>query len=279
MVLEKTLESPLDSKEIKPVNLKGNLNTHWKDWRWSWSSNTLATWCEEPTHWKNPWCWQRLRTGGEESDRGWDEWDEMVEWDHRWVWVLGDSEGQGSLVCCSPRGLKESDMTCRLNNNNKILEEAGDSSRLTFLQLNFSAFYRCRNWKKGYRSSSVRPGVVQTAPDWSKIHNKASKSPGEQPEFSVSPRGWGRRLSPTHNQQGISFPEPTNEPRTQASALSWLKLPGAWLTHCSLTSAGLSLSLSLKGPLSLIPQPHRQNRRTFASVALRSGMKFGEQGS
>ena len=45
MVLEKTLESPLDSKEIKPVNLKGNkpLNIHWKDWWWSWSSNTLAT--------------------------------------------------------------------------------------------------------------------------------------------------------------------------------------------------------------------------------------------
>ena len=50
-VLEKTLESPLDSKEIKESILKEiNLNIHWKDWCWSWSSNTLATWCEELTH-------------------------------------------------------------------------------------------------------------------------------------------------------------------------------------------------------------------------------------
>ena len=64
IVLEKTLESPLDSKEIKTVNPKGNqLNIHWKDWCWSWSSNILATWCEEATHWKRPWYWERLRAG------------------------------------------------------------------------------------------------------------------------------------------------------------------------------------------------------------------------
>ena len=40
------------------------LNIHWKDWCWSWNSNTLATWCEELTHWKRPWCWERLRVGG-----------------------------------------------------------------------------------------------------------------------------------------------------------------------------------------------------------------------
>ena len=51
VVLEKALESPLDSKEIKPVNPKGNqpwIFIHWKDW--CWSANTLATWCEQPTH-------------------------------------------------------------------------------------------------------------------------------------------------------------------------------------------------------------------------------------
>ena len=49
MVL-KTPESTLDCKEIKAVNPKGSRhwNIHWKDWRWSWSSNILATWCEEP---------------------------------------------------------------------------------------------------------------------------------------------------------------------------------------------------------------------------------------
>ena len=74
VVLEKTLESPLDSKEIKPVDSKGNptLSIHWKDWCWSWSYNTLATWCEVSTHWKRPWCWGRLRAGGEEGNRWWD---------------------------------------------------------------------------------------------------------------------------------------------------------------------------------------------------------------
>ena len=41
---------------------KSTLNIHWKDW--CWSSNTLATWYEELTHWKRPWCWERLRSGG-----------------------------------------------------------------------------------------------------------------------------------------------------------------------------------------------------------------------
>ena len=53
---------------------KSTLNIHWKDWCWSWSSNTLATWFEELTHWKRPWCWERLKAGGEGDDSGWDVW-------------------------------------------------------------------------------------------------------------------------------------------------------------------------------------------------------------
>ena len=52
------------------------LNIQWKDWCWSWSSNTLATWCKEPTHWKGPWCWERLKAGGEASTTWW-----------TWVWA------------------------------------------------------------------------------------------------------------------------------------------------------------------------------------------------
>ena len=86
VVLEKTLESPLDWKEIKPVNLKSVLNIHWKDWCWGWTSNTLATWCEELIHWKRHWCWDRLKTGGEGDDRGWDGWTTSpTQW--TWVWV------------------------------------------------------------------------------------------------------------------------------------------------------------------------------------------------
>ena len=70
VVLEKTFESPLDSKEIKPVNpRKSTLNIHWKDWCWSSSSNILATWFRELNHWKRLWCWERLRAGGEGDDR------------------------------------------------------------------------------------------------------------------------------------------------------------------------------------------------------------------
>ena len=70
-VLEKTLESPLDCKgnPTSPSWRRSVLNIHWKDWCWSWNSNTLATWCKEPTHWKRPWCWERLKARGVGDDR------------------------------------------------------------------------------------------------------------------------------------------------------------------------------------------------------------------
>ena len=53
---------------------KAILNIHWKEWCWSWRSNILAIWCEELTHQERTRCWERLRAGGEEGDRGWDRW-------------------------------------------------------------------------------------------------------------------------------------------------------------------------------------------------------------
>jgi len=61
---------------------KSVLNSHWKDWCWSWNSNTLATWWEELTHWKRPWWWERLKAGGEVDKR--------MKWmasPTRWTWV------------------------------------------------------------------------------------------------------------------------------------------------------------------------------------------------
>ena len=55
-------------------------------WCWSWNSNTLATWCEELTHLKRPWCWERLKMEGEGDDRGWDGWMASPIW-WTWVWV------------------------------------------------------------------------------------------------------------------------------------------------------------------------------------------------
>ena len=67
-----------------------NLNIHWKGWCWSWNSNTLATWCKELTPWKRPWCWERLKAGGEGNDRGWDGWmASLTRW--TWVWVSSGS--------------------------------------------------------------------------------------------------------------------------------------------------------------------------------------------
>ena len=68
-------------KEINP-------DYHWKDWCWSWNSNTLATLYEELTHWKRFWCWERLKAGGEGYDRRWDGW---MGSPTRWTWVWASS--------------------------------------------------------------------------------------------------------------------------------------------------------------------------------------------
>ena len=58
----------------------------WRDWCWSWNSNTLANWCEELTHLKRPWFWERLRAGGEGDNGGWGGWmASPTQW--TWVWV------------------------------------------------------------------------------------------------------------------------------------------------------------------------------------------------
>ena len=95
-------------KEINPDIL-------WRKWYWSWSSNTLATWCEELTHLKRPWCWEGLGAGGEGTTE-----DEMAGWHHRlngygFGWTLEVGDGQGGLACCGSWGHKELDTTEQLN--------------------------------------------------------------------------------------------------------------------------------------------------------------------
>ena len=80
----------LDCEESWTLKNWSLLGVHWKDWCWSWNFNTLATWCEELTHWKRPWCWERLRAGGEGADRGWDGWmASPTQW--TWIWVNSES--------------------------------------------------------------------------------------------------------------------------------------------------------------------------------------------
>ena len=123
VMLGKTLYSPLDSKEIKPVNLKG-------DHSWIFIGGTDAE-AEAPILWppdpKNWLTGKDLMLGKIEGRRrrGWQ--DKMVGWHHQLNGhefghgqATGDGEGQGSLVCCSPWGCKDLDTTERLNNNNKM---------------------------------------------------------------------------------------------------------------------------------------------------------------
>ena len=76
----------LQGDPTSPFWRRSVLGVHWKDWCWSWNSNTLATWCGELTHLKRPWCWERLRARGEGDARGWDSWmASPTQW--TWVWV------------------------------------------------------------------------------------------------------------------------------------------------------------------------------------------------
>ena len=122
MVLEKTLESPLDCKEIQPV--------HSEDQPWDFFGGNDAK-AEAPVLWPphaKSWLIGKGSDAGmdwEQEEKGTTE-DEMAEWHHRlygheFVQTLGDSEGQGSQVCCSPQGRQESDRTKQLSNNNSTL--------------------------------------------------------------------------------------------------------------------------------------------------------------
>ena len=117
VVLEKTLESPLDCKEIKPVNPTG-------DQSWIAIERTDAE-AETPILWpldvKNWLIWKDPDAGNDwrQEEKGSTE-DEMVGWHHRLYGneleqAPGVADGQGGLVCCPPRGCKESDTTVGLN--------------------------------------------------------------------------------------------------------------------------------------------------------------------
>ena len=126
VVLEKTPRSPLDSKEIKPVNRKGHQSWIFigrTDWSWSWSSNILATWYEELTHWKRPWCWEKLKAEGEGGNRGWNGWAASPT---QWTWVWTNSRRwwrTGKSGIRSPWNHKELDTILQLNSNNNCVSQ------------------------------------------------------------------------------------------------------------------------------------------------------------
>ena len=99
-VWEDSWESLGQQDQTSQSQRKLVLNIHWKDWCWSY--NILATWCEERTHWKRPWWWERLKAGGQGGDRGWDGWmASLTLW--TWVWV-----SSGSWWCTGKPGVLQS---------------------------------------------------------------------------------------------------------------------------------------------------------------------------
>ena len=95
-------EDSLQGDPTSQSKRKSVLGVLWKDWCWGWNSNTLATSCEELTHWKRLWCGEGLG----QKEKGMTE-DEMAGWHHRFdgrefEWTLGFGDEQGGLVCCRP---------------------------------------------------------------------------------------------------------------------------------------------------------------------------------
>ena len=111
------LRVPWTERRSNQSILKENtiLGVLWKDWCWSWNSNTLATWCKEGTHWERLWCSKRLKAGGEGDNRGWDYWmASPTQW--TWVWVNSRSWwSTGRPGMLQSMGHKESDTTEWLN--------------------------------------------------------------------------------------------------------------------------------------------------------------------
>ena len=141
VVLEKTIESPLDSKKIKLVNLKGNQP-------WIFIGKTDAE-AEAPVLWP-PDAKSWLIGKDPDSGKGWGQEekgateDEIVGWHHQldgheFERALGVGDGQGSLACCSPWSHKELDTTEWLNNNNRTLRAPAASPECTFLVTSWKA--------------------------------------------------------------------------------------------------------------------------------------------
>ena len=78
----------LSSSSSFQMVVTGLTGSKFRDWCWSWSSNTLARRCEEPTHWKRPWRWERQKAGEESDDRGQDGW---MASPTQWTWVWASS--------------------------------------------------------------------------------------------------------------------------------------------------------------------------------------------
>ena len=134
--------------------MKSVLNIHWKDWFWSWNSNTWATWCKELTHWKRPWCWERLKAGREGDERRWGGWMTYLT-QQRWVWVnSGSWWWTGKPGELQSLGHKVSDVTEWLNWTELISHLWVSHFKLLFLK---DVKFRSSTWTNGTVNAMIKP--------------------------------------------------------------------------------------------------------------------------
>ena len=135
-VMEKTLKSPLDCKEIRPINPKGN-----QSWIFIWRTDTeaetpvLCHLMQRTDSLEKPLMLRKIegrrRRGMTEGEWQRMRWlDGITDYGHEFEQALGVGDGQGGLVCCSPWGCKESDMTEWLNRTEKTLESSLDCKEI-----------------------------------------------------------------------------------------------------------------------------------------------------
>ena len=94
--VEKGLSLSFQPNVWSEISVLTAMKNKWMTYLWNicprvnpcWNSNTLVTWCKEPAHWKRPWCWERLKAGGDGDVRGWDGW---MASQTRWTGVWASS--------------------------------------------------------------------------------------------------------------------------------------------------------------------------------------------
>ena len=142
---------------LKPLASERLYDADWKDWCWSWNSNTLATSCKELSHWKRPWCWEWLGAGGEGDDRGWDGWmASPTQW--TWVWVSSGSwwwTGRPGMLRFMGSQTVGHDWAIELNWTGMLL----GSQDLTFSTRDLNLCHRL--WRLSTMMSSVLPSKGQ----------------------------------------------------------------------------------------------------------------------
>ena len=144
VVLEKTLEGPLNCKEIQPVHSKRKSvpNIHWKDWCWSWNSNTLATWCKKLSYLKRSDAgkdWKQEKRTTEDEMVGWHHWLNGHELTQTHVyWVSDTIQPSHPLLSPSPPALNLSQHQCFF----KWISSSHQMARVLVFQLQHQSFQK-----------------------------------------------------------------------------------------------------------------------------------------